>query len=37
MTDAKGDAKLNINLQKGDYQITSMYVGESNSNTIVVS
>jgi len=35
-TDANGDAKLNINLQSGQYIITSSYNGESNSNTIVI-
>ena len=37
ITDANGDAKLNINLQKGAYLITSTYIGDSKSNTIVVS
>ena len=37
MTDEEGNARLNINLQKGAYLITSTYIGESNSNTIVIS
>ena len=37
ITDANGYAKLNINLQKGAYLITSTYIGDSKSNTIVVS
>ena len=37
MTDEEGNARLNINLQQGAYLITSTYIGESNSNTIVIS
>ena len=35
-TDNLGNANLSINLQRGQYIITSTYIGESNSNTIVI-
>ncbi|WP_407381922.1 Ig-like domain repeat protein, partial [Methanobrevibacter sp.] len=36
VTDSNGEAKLNINLQSGEYLITSTYLDETNTNTIVV-
>lgn len=36
-TDSNGDAKLNINLQDGEYIITSTYNGASISNKITIS
>lgn len=35
-TDAYGDAKLNINLQAGEYIITSSYNGSNIANTIII-
>ena len=35
-TDAAGDAKLNINLEPGEYIITSSYNGENISNKITI-
>ena len=36
-TDSYGIARLNINLQKGEYIITSSYNGQSISNTVTVT
>ena len=36
-TDSEGVARLNINLQKGEYIITSSYNGQSIANTITVT
>ena len=36
-TDSNGDAKLNINLQRGEYIITSSFNGDSISNKITIS
>ena len=36
-TDSNGDAKLNINLQAGQYIITSSYNGQNVANTVTVS
>ena len=37
VTDSQGIAKLNINLQKGEYIITSSYNGQNIANTITVT
>lgn len=37
VTDSQGIARLNINLQKGEYIITSSYNGQSIANTITVT
>ena len=37
VTDSQGIAKLNINLQKGEYIITSSYKDQNNANTITVT
>ena len=37
ITDINGIAKLNINLQKGEYIITSSYNGQNIANTITVT
>ncbi|MBR0270466.1 MAG: Ig-like domain repeat protein [Methanobrevibacter sp.] len=36
-TDINGDARLNINLQSGQYLITSTYLNEVHTNTIVIN
>ena len=37
VTDSSGQAKLNINLQAGQYIITSSYNGANIANTVTVS
>ena len=37
VTDSDGNARLNVNLQAGQYLITSTYNGLSNSNTISIT
>ena len=37
VTDSDGNARLNVNLQAGQYLITSTYNGVSNSNTISIT
>ena len=37
VTDSDGNARLNVNLQSGQYLITSTYNGLSNSNTISIT
>ena len=36
VTDDGGDARLNINLQSGEYLITSTYMDEIHTNTIII-